>query len=164
MTTDRHLRITKHSPSKTRPASNGHIQFHILVEELVPSGRRHKEYVICKRFKQFEALRTELSKAGFATPSLPMTGPAMSLWMVWNKDEALLHRAMNLQRFLDVINASELMQASAAFRAFVGESPDQKRGYTSLSGYSTTSEASFACHDLSRSSSLSLLERRRQSV
>ncbi|OQR90256.1 hypothetical protein ACHHYP_05675 [Achlya hypogyna] len=158
------LRITKHSPTKTRPATSGPVQFHILVEELVHVGRRNKTYVVCKRFKQFEQLRTDLVATGFVVPSLPVTGPAMSLWMVWSKDEALSHRAAGLQRLLDAINASDAMQASDAFRAFVGESPDQKRGYTSLSGYSTTSEASFNSLDLSRSSSLSQHDRRAHAV
>ncbi|OQS03350.1 hypothetical protein THRCLA_04356 [Thraustotheca clavata] len=153
------LIITAHSKIRSSSSLSSPIVFHIHVEEMTP---KKKEYVVCKRFRDFVNLRTYLINEGFNLPSLPLTGPAMSLWMAWNKEEALQYRVDSLQELLECINISEEMQACPSFQSFIGGSPDQKRGYTSLSGFRTAE--SFRIVDLSKSSCIQLPKRSRSMI
>ncbi|KDO27459.1 hypothetical protein SPRG_07048 [Saprolegnia parasitica CBS 223.65] len=131
------LVITSQSPNKSRATFHAFMQFHIDVDDA--SGQ---PYTICKRFREFVALHSTLRLAGFRVPSLPVAGPFMSLWLLWDSASALAHRQFFLQVFLQVLNDSAEIQAHTAFTKFVGTRPETKPGYTSLALFRPSFERS----------------------
>jgi hypothetical protein len=135
-----HLRIGSWEQSKHKVKScSKHIVFTIKVWEETP--HHHHVFGIRKRFRAFYHFHHELCAIGFKPPPLPPSDLWTNLLLRWNttKESALLARQMKLQQFLDFINASTPVQETLAFKAFVGTRPEEHVGYTSLSGYSTTS-------------------------
>ncbi|KAF0687431.1 Aste57867_20830 [Aphanomyces stellatus] len=117
-------------------ASNqgSHIEFTILVRESSVLRKDPQVYEIHHRFSDFLALHTTLRDQGFALPKMPTVDLWTNVRIKLTPDQALRDRQLQLQVFLDCIGTSDAMQATAAFKAFVGTpSPDVKWRYTSLS-------------------------------
>ncbi|EQC33015.1 hypothetical protein SDRG_09535 [Saprolegnia diclina VS20] len=131
------LEITSQSPNKSRATCHTFTQFHIDVDDACGTP-----YTICKRFREFVTLHRQLRLAGFHVPSLPVAGPFMSLWLLWDSARALAYRQFFLQVFLQVLNDSAEIQAHPAFTSFVGTRPETKPGYTSLALFRQSFERS----------------------
>ncbi|OQR99529.1 hypothetical protein THRCLA_21820 [Thraustotheca clavata] len=125
------LDIVSYGPNKATKAHHAFIQFQIRVGEI--GGR--KQFVICKRFREFVQLYHEMIANDFDPPELPLTGPFMSLWLVWNQQSALEYRKNALQKILEYVNMQPILQEMDCFKSFVGDCPEAKSGYISLSQF-----------------------------
>ncbi|ETV92849.1 hypothetical protein H310_13040 [Aphanomyces invadans] len=128
--------IKKWSYSKPTPGQSrsSFIEFTVLVRDSNLACKDPVVYEIHRRFSQFHALHKALRDHGFALPDMPTFDMWTNVLIKLVPDQALRDRQAQLQHVLDCISGSIAMQATAAYKAFVGTpSPDVKWRYTSLS-------------------------------
>ncbi|KAF0710916.1 hypothetical protein AaE_012320 [Aphanomyces astaci] len=120
------------TPTEAQPRWS-FIKFTILVTDTNPTSYKDPTvYEIQRRFSQFHALHKALRDQGFALPDMPTFDVWTNVLIKLVPDQALRDRQAQLQYVLDCISGSVAMQATTAYKAFVG-APDMKWRYTSLS-------------------------------
>ncbi|ETV92850.1 hypothetical protein H310_13041 [Aphanomyces invadans] len=117
------------------------VTFNILVHSNVPLSLRSTgpdAYVVRRRFRQFAQLHQQLTREGFILPDLPKVDVITNLLIKLTPDTTLVERQEQLQHVLDTVNRSRDMQSTHAYAAFIGQPPELKTGYTSLSEYQSS--------------------------
>ncbi|RHY12819.1 hypothetical protein DYB30_012836 [Aphanomyces astaci] len=142
------LEITtwEYSKNNVNAVHNIHVLFCIDLHQTISGQKRLKPgkagmaYArpgISRRFSEFRTLHDALTRDGFQLPPLPPANPWVDFWIRYFPVPTLATRLRSLQDVLDVINLSPPMQATPAFKTFLGPTPDTRLGYTTLREYST---------------------------
>ncbi|CAK4702584.1 unnamed protein product [Aphanomyces euteiches] len=126
----RALYIKKWSYSQ-RSALHSYIEFSVLVRDTSAVSKAPHVVEIHRRFSQFHALHKALRDDGFALPDMPTFDLWTNVLIKLMPESALRERQMQLQAILDCVSRSKDMQATTAYKTFVGPTSELK--YTSFS-------------------------------
>ena len=114
--------------------SRGHWVYEIEISD--PSGHS-QQYILRKRYREFQRLYTHVCHLGPALPAFPRAG----VWSYLQSSNVRLldERRRVFDQILTRMTATPVIRASQAFIDFVGIQPFSKRqsGYVSLGSYGT---------------------------